>query len=241
MANKKQVARAAAEAQRKAQQAKADKRNMIIGIVAVLLVAAVALGFVLSGNDTAAGQPSQVTVSGPTAASAITEKITHNVVIEVENYGTINAVLYGEAAPITVANFVKLVGEGFYDGLTFHRIISGFMIQGGDPKGNGTGGSAQTIKGEFAQNGVNNPISHQRGVLSMARSSMPDSASSQFFIMHDAAPHLNGAYAAFGCVTEGIEVVDAICRNTPVTDGNGTVQKQNQPKIVSIRVTEIAE
>ena len=241
MANKKQVARAAAEAQRKAQQAKADKRNMIIGIIAVLLVAAVALGFVLSGNDTAAGQPSQVTVSGPTAASAITEKITHNVVIEVENYGTINAVLYGEAAPITVANFVKLAGEGFYDGLTFHRIISGFMIQGGDPKGNGTGGSAQTIKGEFAQNGVNNPISHQRGVLSMARSSMPDSASSQFFIMHDAAPHLNGAYAAFGCVTEGIEVVDAICRNTPVTDGNGTVQKQNQPKIVSIRVTEIAE
>ena len=241
MANKKQVARAAAEAQRKAQQAKADKRNMIIGIIAVLLVVGVALSFMLGGNDTAAGQPSQVTVSGPTAASAITEKITHNVVIEVENYGTINAVLYGEAAPITVANFVKLAGEGFYDGLTFHRIISGFMIQGGDPKGNGTGGSAQTIKGEFAQNGVNNPISHQRGVLSMARSSMPDSASSQFFIMHDAAPHLNGAYAAFGCVTEGIEVVDAICRNTPVTDGNGTVQKQNQPKIVSIRVTEIAE
>ncbi len=241
MANKKQMARAAAEAQRKAEQAKADKRNMIIGIVAVLLVAAMALGFVLSGNDTAAGQPSQVTVSGPTAASAITEKVTHNVTIEVENYGTINAVLYGEAAPITVSNFVKLAGEGFYDGLTFHRIISGFMIQGGDLKGNGTGGSSETIKGEFAQNGVNNPITHQRGVLSMARSSMPDSASSQFFIMHDAAPHLDGAYAAFGCVTEGIEVVDAICQNTPVTDGNGTVQKQNQPKIISIRVTEIAE
>ena len=241
MANKKQMARAAAEAQRKAEQAKTDKRNMIIGIVAVLLVAAMALGFVLSGNDTAAGQPSQVTVSGPTAASAITEKVTHNVVIKVENYGTISAVLYGEAAPITVANFVKLAGEGFYDGLTFHRIISGFMIQGGDPKGNGTGGSSETIKGEFAQNGVNNPITHQRGVLSMARSSMPDSASSQFFIMHDAAPHLDGAYAAFGCVTEGIEVVDAICQNTPVTDGNGTVQKQNQPKIISIRVTEIAE
>ena len=240
MANKKQVARAAAEAQRKAQQAKADKRNMIIGIVAVLLVVAAALGFILSGNDTPAGQPGTVVVSGPTAASAITEKITHNVVIEVENYGTINAVLYGEAAPITVENFVKLANEGFYDGLTFHRIISGFMIQGGDPKGNGTGGSSETIKGEFAQNGVSNPISHQRGVLSMARSSMPDSASSQFFIMHDAAPHLNGAYAAFGCVTEGIEVVDEICKNTPVTDGNGTVQKANQPIITSIRVTESA-
>ena len=241
MANKKQVARAAAEAQRKAQQAKADKRNMIIGIIAVLLVVGVALFFVLSGNDTPTAQPGTAVVSGPTAASAITEKITHNVVIEVEDYGTINAVLYGEAAPITVANFVKLANEGFYDGLTFHRIISGFMIQGGDPKGNGTGGSAQTIKGEFAQNGVNNPISHQRGVLSMARSSMPDSASSQFFIMHDAAPHLNGAYAAFGCVTEGIEVVDAICATTPVTDHNGTVQKANQPKIVSIRVSEVTE
>ena len=240
MANQKQAARAAAAAQQKAAQAKNDKRNMIIGIIAVLLVAAVGLWAVLGGKDKPAesNQP-QATVSGPTAASTITEKVTHEVVIEVQDYGTIKAVLYGEAAPITVENFVKLAGEGFYDGLTFHRIIDGFMIQGGDPKGNGTGGSDQTIKGEFAQNGFDNPIQHLRGVLSMARSSMPDSASSQFFIMHEVSPWLDGAYAAFGCVTEGIEVVDAICQKTPVTDGNGTVAKANQPKIVSIKVTEV--
>jgi peptidyl-prolyl cis-trans isomerase B (cyclophilin B) len=241
MANKKQVARAAAEAAKKAQQAKNDKRNMIIGIVAVLLVAAVALGFILSGDDAPANQPSAVVVEGHTAASEITEKVTHNVVIEVEDYGTISAVLYGEAAPITVANFVKLANEGFYDGLTFHRIISGFMIQGGDPLGNGTGGSSETIKGEFFSNGVDNPIKHKRGVLSMARSADNNSASSQFFIMHDVAPWLDGSYASFGCVTEGIEVVDAICQKTPVLDSNGTVAKVNQPKIVSIRVTEVTE
>ena len=240
MANQKQAARAAAAAQQKAAQAKNDKRNMIIGIIAVLLVAAVGLWAVLGGKDKPAenNQP-QATISGPTAASTITEKVTHEVTIEVQDYGTIKAVLYGEAAPITVENFVKLAGEGFYDGLTFHRIIDGFMIQGGDPKGNGTGGSDQTIKGEFAQNGFDNPIQHLRGVLSMARSSMPDSASSQFFIMHEVSPWLDGAYAAFGCVTEGIEVVDAICQKPPVTDGNGPVAKANQPKIVSIKVTEV--
>ena len=239
MANKKQVARAAAEAARQAEQAKIDKRNRIIGIIAVLIVAAAGLFFVISGSNKPATPP--VTISGPTAAAEITEKITHDVVIEVENYGTINAVLYGETAPITVANFAKLAGEGFYDGLTFHRIISGFMIQGGDPKGNGTGGSSENIKGEFTANGVNNPIPHKRGVLSMARSSAPDSASSQFFIMHAAAPHLDGSYAAFGCVTDGIDVVDAICQNTPVTDGNGSVAKANQPKILSVKVTERTE
>ena len=240
MANQKQAARAAAAAQQKAAHAKNEKRNMIIGIIAVLLVAAVGLWAVLGGKDKPAqsNQP-QATVSGPTAASTITEKVTHEVTIEVQDYGTIKAVLYGEAAPITVANFVKLAGEGFYDGLTFHRIIDGFMIQGGDPKGNGTGGSDQTIKGEFAQNGFDNPIQHLRGVLSMARSSMPDSASSQFFIMHEVSPWLDGAYAAFGCVTEGIEVVDAICQKTPVTDGNGTVAKANQPKILSVKVSEV--
>ena len=242
MANQKQAARAAAAAQQKAAQAKNDKRNMIIGIIAVLLVAAVGLWAVLGGKDKPAenNQP-QATVSGPTAASTITEKVTHEVTIEVQDYGTIKAVLYGEAAPITVANFVKLAGEGFYDGLTFHRIIDGFMIQGGDPKGNGTGGSDQTIKGEFAQNGFDNPIQHLRGVLSMARASMPDSASSHFFIRHEVSPWLDGAYAAFGCVTDGIDVVDAICQNTPVTDGNGTVAKANQPKILSVKVTERTE
>ena len=165
----------------------------------------------------------------------------HYVQIDIADYGTIIAELDADAAPITVTNFVKLVNEGFYDGLTFHRIISGFMIQGGDPLGNGTGGSSEKIKGEFAANGIDNPITHERGVLSMARSSAPDSASSQFFIMHEAAPHLNGSYAAFGKVLSGIEVVDAICQNTPVTDNNGSVAKENQPVITSIKVIEKPE
>lgn len=154
--------------------------------------------------------------------------------ITVKDYGKIRAELYGGVAPITVQNFMKLVDEGFYNNLTFHRIISGFMIQGGDPLGNGTGGSSETIKGEFSANGVENPIAHERGVLSMARSSNPDSASSQFFIMHAAAPHLDGQYAAFGKVISGIEVVDAICEKTPVQDGNGTVAPADQPVIESI-------
>lgn len=127
-----------------------------------------------------------------------------------ENGGIIKLELYPEHAPITVANFEKLVKEGFYDGLIFHRVIKGFMIQGGDPEGTGMGGAKEKIKGEFARNGVNNPIKHTRGVISMARSMMPDSASSQFFIMHKDAPHLDGSYAAFGKVIEGMEVVDAI-------------------------------
>ena len=161
--------------------------------------------------------------------------------MDVANYGTIILELYPETAPITVANFVKLAREGFYDGLTFHRIIAGFMIQGGDPKGNGTGGSAVTIKGEFAQNGVENPLKHGRGVISMARSSMPDSASSQFFIMHKDAPHLDGAYAAFGRVISGMEVVDAICATTPVVDYNGTVPNGYKPVITDVKVIEKAE
>lgn len=160
------------------------------------------------------------------------------VAIELKNYGTIVAELYPEVAPITVANFLKLVNEGFYDGLTFHRIIAGFMIQGGDPLGNGTGGSDERIKGEFAVNGWDNPLKHTRGVLSMARSSLPDSASSQFFIMHADAPHLDGQYAAFGAVISGMEIVDAICANTPVTDRNGTVAREYQPVILSIRQIE---
>ena len=163
------------------------------------------------------------------------------VTIEMENGGKIVCELYPETAPESVKNFISLINKGFYNGLTFHRIISGFMIQGGDPLGNGTGGSDERIKGEFAANGIDNPIAHERGVLSMARSSAPDSASSQFFIMHEAAPHLNGSYAAFGKVLSGIEVVDAICQNTPVTDNNGSVAKANQPIITSIKVIEKPE
>ncbi|MBQ8789755.1 MAG: peptidylprolyl isomerase [Ruminiclostridium sp.] len=132
------------------------------------------------------------------------------VVIEMENGKKIKLELYPEHAPITVANFEKLVKEGFYNGLTFHRVISGFMIQGGCPDGTGMGGAKENIKGEFLANGVKNDLKHTRGVISMARSMMPDSASSQFFIMHEDAPHLDGNYAAFGKVIEGIEVVDEI-------------------------------
>ena len=132
------------------------------------------------------------------------------VVIEMENGGKIEIELSPEAAPITVKNFEKLVSEGFYDGLIFHRVIRGFMIQGGDPLGNGMGGASEKIKGEFAINGHNNPIKHTRGVISMARAYDPNSASSQFFIMHADAPHLDGQYAAFGKVVSGMEVVDEI-------------------------------
>lgn len=162
----------------------------------------------------------------------------HHVKINVKDYGTISVELDADEAPITVTNFVNLAKDGFYDGLTFHRIISGFMIQGGDPLGNGTGGSEKTIKGEFSANGLENNLKHVRGTISMARAQDNDSASSQFFIMHEDAPSLDGQYAAFGTVTEGIEVVDQICENTPVEDDNGTVAAKNQPKIVSIKVID---
>ena len=132
------------------------------------------------------------------------------VIIELENGKQIKLELYPEIAPETVANFEKLVNKGFYNGLTFHRVISGFMIQGGCPHGNGTGNSGEHIKGEFAANGFKNDLKHTRGVLSMARAADPNSASCQFFIMHKDAPHLDGSYAAFGKVVEGIEVVDEI-------------------------------
>ena len=132
------------------------------------------------------------------------------VIIEMENGGKIELELYPDAAPKTVANFIKLVSEGFYDGLIFHRVIPGFMIQGGDPQGNGMGGSKENIIGEFKANGFDNPIKHTRGVISMARAYNPNSASSQFFIMHQNAPHLDGQYAAFGKVVSGMDVVDEI-------------------------------
>ena len=163
---------------------------------------------------------------------------THHAVITVKDYGDIKLVLDGDTAPITVKNFVELAKSGFYDGLTFHRIIKGFMIQGGDPKGNGTGGSDKTIRGEFSKNGVENNISHKRGVISMARSQDNNSASSQFFIMHEDGDYLDGSYAAFGHVTEGMDVVDKIAENTPVTDSNGTVLKENQPIIEKIVITD---
>ena len=163
---------------------------------------------------------------------------THDVEIKVKDYGTIDVQLDADTAPITVTNFIKLVQENFYDGLTFHRIMDGFMIQGGDPLGNGTGGSDQNITGEFKNNKVENNISHKRGVISMARSSDPDSASSQFFIVQTDSTFLDGDYAAFGEVTSGMDVVDAICKDAKPTDDNGTIPADQQPVIEYIKVLD---
>lgn len=159
----------------------------------------------------------------------------YKIEINIQDYGVIKATLDADKAPITVENFLKLVDEKFYDGLTFQRIIKGFMIQGGDPNGDGTGGSSETIQGEFANNGIQNSLSHKRGTLSMARNGYDyNSASSQFFIVHQDSPHLDGDYAAFGHVTEGMDIVDKICDDTKVEDDNGSVEKENQPIITSI-------
>lgn len=159
-----------------------------------------------------------------------------------EFVGTVTVALDREAAPLTVKNFIKLSKEGFYDGLTFHRIMDGFMMQGGDPKGDGTGGSKDTIKGEFSANGVKNELSHVRGVISMARSEELDSASSQFFIVHKDSTFLDGKYAAFGYVSEGMSIVDKICKNAENTDSNGSVPEDKRPiiKSITIRETEVS-
>ncbi len=162
----------------------------------------------------------------------------HHVDIYIKDMGVISVELDADSAPITVTNFIELAEEGFYDGLTFHRIIDGFMMQGGDPKGDGTGGSANSIKGEFASNGVENPLSHTRGAISMARSSMPNSARSQFFIVHEDSTFLDGDYAAFGYVTEGMDIVDDICENTTGQDENDIVPVENRPVIEKIEVID---
>lgn len=168
-----------------------------------------------------------------------TLKGNYQVEIKIKDYGTIYAEIDADTAPITVTNFVNLCKNHFYDGLTFHRIIKDFMIQGGDPNGDGTGGSEETIKGEFSDNGVENPLKHTRGALSMARSQDNDSASSQFFIVQKTASHLDGQYAVFGYVYEGMDIVDKICDDVQVEDNNGTVAKENQPVIESIRYQKI--
>ena len=204
-------------------------------ISAILGVAALGLSACGSGSKPAATSAA----SGTSAASTPTGEFAsgkHAATIEIEGFGTIELELDADSAPITVSNFAKLANEGFYDGLTFHRIIQGFMMQGGDPKGNGTGGSGETIVGEFSDNGVDNPIKHVRGTISMARSSAMDSASSQFFIMQEDADYLDGQYAAFGHVTDGLDVVDAVCDSAKPSDNNGTIAPADQPRIVSIRV-----
>lgn len=213
-----------------------------------LFLSVVMCGTLLAGcgssksDEAQASDTNETTTEETTDASEEedTELLTglHHVTIDVKDYGIISLELDADTAPISVTNFINLAKDGFYDGLTFHRIISGFMIQGGDPKGNGTGGSDQTIKGEFSENGVENDISHVRGTISMARANDPDSASSQFFIVHEDSTFLDGQYAAFGHVTDGMDVVDAICENTPVQDNNGTVKADDQPVITSVTVID---
>ena len=214
----------------KAQTEQKKSRLWLWIVIAAVCVAAVVTAVVLlTGRETTdPTEPSTPTVSAGK----------HHVEIEVQDYGTITVELDADAAPITVENFLKLANEGFYDGLTFHRIMAGFMMQGGDPTGTGMGGSEETIKGEFSANGVENPLSHTRGAISMARSQAYDSASSQFFICHADSTFLDGNYACFGYVTDGMDVVDAVCEAAEPTDNNGTIPADAQPVITAIRVLD---
>lgn len=218
-------------------------RNLITAVVAttLCLTGCGSAGTADKSTDSTKSTEKSAQESTQTASgSAIQGKLSgkHHAKITVKDYGTIEVELDADQAPITVTNFAKLVQKGFYDGLTFHRIISGFMIQGGDPEGTGMGGSDETIKGEFSSNGVENSIKHTRGTISMARSQDPDSASSQFFIVQSDSTHLDGDYAAFGHVTSGMDIVDQICKDAKPTDGNGTIAKDQQPVIDSIRMVD---
>ena len=214
---------------------------LALGAVALVAVAALVLIFTLGGNDaeTPTEPPQTPTEPAETTSGEPTISGKHHVQIEIQDYGTISVELDADAAPITVENFLKLANEGFYNGLTFHRIMKGFMMQGGDPEGTGMGGSDATIKGEFSENGVENPLSHTRGAISMARNGYDmNSASSQFFIVHEDSTFLDGKYACFGYVTDGMDVVDAVCEAAQPTDDNGTIRPEEQPVITEIRVID---
>ena len=212
------------------------KRNRMYLIALAAAVCLLAAG---CGKEAAKTVPETTAAAEITAAAGQDDADEpHHIVIQIKDYGTIRVELDAAAAPITVENFRKLAESGFYDGLTFHRIIEGFMIQGGDPLGTGMGGSEEKITGEFKNNGVDNPISHVRGTISMARAQDYNSASSQFFIVQKDSTFLDGDYAAFGKVTEGMEIVDQICKDVQVEDNNGTVLAENQPVIESIKVED---
>ena len=224
--NKKRIAERQRQAEAAAKKEKNSKSaaiiSLVVAIVAGLCVLGIGIGLIV---DHIASQPKNYIAK-----------------IEIENHGTITLELDGSAAPITVENFVKLAKDGFYDGLTFHRIIDGFMMQGGCPKGDGTGDAGQDIKGEFSANGWDNPIKHERGTISMARANDPNSASCQFFIVHETSANntasLDGKYAAFGRVTSGMEIVDKICSDAKPTDNNGSIAKADQPVIKTITIQE---
>lgn len=222
---------------------KSDKKKawIVISTVAVFLVAVIVVFVITSNKSNGSAGATNDSASASNVSATIGEsqaKGTHHAEIDIKDYGVIKVELNGDVAPITVANFINLANSHFYDGLTFHRIIDGFMMQGGDPLGNGTGGSENTIKGEFSQNGVENNLSHTRGAISMARSTDTDSASSQFFIVQSDSTYLDGQYACFGYVTDGMDIVDEICKNAVTTDSNGSVSAENQPVINSITITD---
>ncbi len=235
---------------------KARKKTIRVAVIAVaacliVAVAGVAIGLGVSNahkkSDADTTNYTDGSSGGGTADNDTTADIDNSsddivasyyADIAIKDYGTITLALNAEAAPKTVENFVSLAKSGFYDGLTFHRIMEGFMMQGGDPKGDGTGGSDTNITGEFKENGVENNLSHTRGAISMARSNDYNSASSQFFIVQKDSTFLDGQYAAFGYVTEGMDVVDAVCEAAKPTDDNGTIPADEQPVITSIIIRE---
>lgn len=235
-------------AEQKKMEAKQEKiiniGAIVLGICLVVLIAVI-IGRNSAFTTSSTGAPTETTAAptssfkpgdGATLDNAVA---THIAVIEIQNYGTIQLELYGNSAPITVDNFVALANSGFYNGTTFHRIIEGFMMQGGAPA-NGDPNSVQKIPGEFKNNGFENNLLHKKGVISMARAASYNSASSQFFIMHADKTHLDGDYAAFGFVTDGIEIVDKICTDAVPTDKNGSIAADQQPVITSITITEIS-
>ncbi len=213
----------------------------LIGMAVAILAVLLTIVIITSVNDSKETGSNSSTSSVTAVENWVTKvaETTYYADIDIKDFGKITVALDGKTAPKTVENFVTLAKSGFYDGLTFHRIIEGFMMQGGDPEGTGFGGSENNIVGEFALNGYNNNLSHTRGAISMARSQEYNSGSSQFFICHkDSKESLDGNYAAFGYVTEGIEVVDKVCETVEVTDGNGSVEKENQPIINKITIRE---
>ena len=210
-------------------------RNILVALMPLSLIMLAGCGGGSSEESEApeSSQPETAEAAEPADPIGI-----HHAEITIKDYGTVSVELDGDTAPITVQNFMDLANDGFYDGLTFHRIIDGFMIQGGDPNGDGTGGSDKNIVGEFEANGYANSIAHTKGVISMARAQDPNSASSQFFIMVEDAPHLDGMYAAFGHVTEGQDVVDKIAADAEPLDDNGTMAPEDQPVIESIKIID---
>ena len=235
--NKKSNPHSAPRPKAKPTQPSQKSNPLVWGIGAIVVVAIVIIAAVVltqkpstTSDAQASANPTATTSADTYTPPALEEDVTYTAKIDVKDYGTITVELDQSAAPITCANFVELAESGFYDGLTFHRIEPGFVIQGGDPNGDGTGGSQHDIVGEFAENGYENDLSHVRGTISMARANDPNSASSQFFIMHQDNTGLDGKYAAFGTVTDGMDVVDAICEDA----SNDTLSEQ--PVINSVTI-----